>query len=193
MHVLASHALYGLYSKVVLTLEWLVGQLCFRAGPDARVPDSHFWFILIHGVVSRFSGFPGIETKTQLHSSSEMASGTQLGSGRWEGGQGCWWMATRQSDLSLHANVLHPIDSQPQTHPSVLCSVMLSRETEASLLIFFPQRTSSLVLPVRGTGRKLGGQWRKREPLPDPSSCQHLCINSVSYSPAPLAAQASAM
>lgn len=106
------------------------------------------------------------------------------------GGTGSCWR--RQTELSHCANVMHSTDSQPQVHPSVLCSVMLSRRSETPFLRFPPQRTSS-VLPVRGSGRELEGQQRGKRPSSRPSFYRHLCVYSGRYTASLLAAHAPAM
>lgn len=62
-----------LVHSVVLTLEWLATPTSGQA-PLHPVLDPYVCVILSWGVISRFSGFPGIAIRKQQHSSSEMAS-----------------------------------------------------------------------------------------------------------------------
>ena len=178
-----------LVHSVVLTLEWLATPPSGQA-PLHHVLDPYVCVILSWGVISTFSGFPGIEIRKQLRSASEMASGAQLGDGRWLGRQEVAG-EDRQSlaTVPMSCTLLTP---SPKSSPSVLCSVMLSRRSAAPFLRFPPQRTSS-VLPVRGSGRELEGQQRGKRPSSCSSFCRHLCIYSGNYTAVLLTAHAPAM
>lgn len=167
-----------------MTLEWL-------ASPASEpvllhhIPDSYTWFILSHGWSADFLGSQEQKPVALIFWNGLSC---EVEGGRVVRDVGVWLPGKAQ----YLCQILHPIDSQPQANSSILCPDV---EQGLSLLIFPPQKSFSLVLTVRGTDRKLGrrGQWKERDPPPVPGSCQPLCTNSGSHTPAPSAAQTPAM